>query len=84
MRYFLLFVKLLPYLVTLCGQIEDWCNADDADESKGADKKAAVLSAGETIFTAIEGTTTGGANETWQKIKPLASKTIDTLCAFMF
>lgn len=83
MKYFLLFIKIMPYVITLCKQIEEWCD-DDGLEKNGSEKKTAVLSATETIFNGIDDLTTGGANETWNKIEPLISKTIDTICVFLF
>jgi len=82
MKYFLLFLKILPLLKQCCLQIEEWCK-EEGETKNGAEKKAAVMeAAAEAVFSTLDEKTTGGANETWEKLKPLASKTIDVLCTF--
>ena len=79
----MLFLKLVPLLKMLCVQIEEWCK--EAGETKnGTEKKAAVMEEAQIAFDEVDTVTTGGANETWKKLEPLASKTVDVLCSFMF
>ena len=81
MSYFKIFIQLLPYLFELIKQAE----AFFADKPKsGPEKKAAVLEAVESIINGTMAVVTGGAADTWTKLRPLIEKTVDVICGFIF
>jgi len=81
MKYFQIFVKLIPFLFDLIRNAEFWFS--DVPKS-GAEKKASVLEAAGAIVDGIVATVTGGASDTWVKIRPLVEKTVDVICGFIF
>jgi len=81
MKYFQIFIKLVPYLFPLISNAESWFS--DTPKS-GADKKAMVMETAGAIVDGIMATVTGGASDTWVKIRPLIEKTVDVICGLIF
>jgi len=80
MKYFSIFLQLVPYIIELCKNAESLVEG----EKTGETKKAAVMSAVETLLSGVVAVSTGGQAETWAKIKPLVSLAVDIACKFLF
>mgnify|MGYP001561978608 CR=1 FL=1 len=72
---------LLPKVISLIGHVEQWFS--DTPKS-GETKKAIVMGAAETITAGFAGMTTGGAKETWEKLKPLVDDFVEKAVEIAF
>jgi len=80
-KFFELAIKLLPSILQLMGVAEHMLR--DKPNS-GAEKKAAVMAATGAIINGIEGVSTGGQSETWERIKDPVSNIIDNAATIVF
>lgn len=81
MNILALLIKILPVVVQLMGLAEKvFANKPQS----GADKKAAVMEATNTLINATDTVLTGGAAETWAGIKAPVSVMIDAAAAIMW
>ena len=79
-KVFTIFKVLVPFILELCKQAEEYF----AGEKTGEQKKAAVIEAVKNIADGVAEVSTGGQKETWEKISGLVSKAVDVACALLF
>lgn len=79
-KVFAILKTLVPFIIELCQQAEEYFT----EAKTGEQKKAAVIEAVETIAKGAYEVSTGGQKETWEKIQGLVSKAVDVACAFLF
>lgn len=72
---------LLPKVVQMIGYVEQMF---DGQEKSGETKKALVMGAAETITAGFAGLSTGGAKESWEKLKPLVDDFVEKAVAVAF
>lgn len=73
MQYFMIFMKLVPFIFSLVKAAE----TAFSKEKVGPEKKAAVKTGITAVFDGANEVSTGGQKETFESIKPLFDSVID-------
>uniref|UniRef100_A0A6H1Z6S9 Uncharacterized protein n=1 Tax=viral metagenome TaxID=1070528 RepID=A0A6H1Z6S9_9ZZZZ len=75
-----LFLKLMPYIVSLVGLAERFISKPKS----GIEKKALVVSGVKTVVDGMTAASSGGQKETWKNISGAVDEFIDAAAAVRF